>query len=765
MPSIRNVFACLVHERQDCVVDLVRNLRSLDPDSLVLLYNGGQDAALLGAQFPTARLEAVIHPAPRPLQWGHLHQFALDCMRWACDNYKFDTLTIVDSDQLAIRPGYSEYLGSHLALAPKAGVLGRSTAIHARGTRIGPAEAALQELDLWQPLLRQFPDGEKKFVHWCFWPSTVFTADAARDLLELYASNTLLQDIMRQTRIWATEEVILPTLAALLGYEIGANPCSYDYVQYRHTFTVRHLDRAFDRPDVFWMHPVPRTYEDALRRRIRDKWNHYETSQRVSLTTTQPDATANIPSLLLTVPVLERMRGIEGWLDDAEADLLLAAASRAIGTVPDGELVEVGSYCGRSTVVLGAALAASGNSHGVRIHAIDPHDGVVGALDRGLQRVPPTHERFLHNIGDAGIAHLVEPIVQRSYEVAWDKPISFLFIDGLHDYFNVMRDFHHFEPWLAPGGLVAFHDYADYYPGVKAFVDELLASGGYEMVHKALSTIVLRAKTDGAPRACESPAMDTIAGDAPSDAPEPAMTIAAPLVIGREPLVTCIMPTANRRAFAPQAIEYFLRQDYAKTELLILDDGEQDISDVIPADRRIRYERMDRRATMGAKHNRACELARGEIIVHWDDDDWIADWRLSYQVACVLAHPDNTLCGLDRLYFYDPASNRAWEYVYYTSDQPWVAGGTFCYRRTFWEAHRFPDMNEGADTVFVWGLRDAEIHVHDRHDFYVGLVHPTNTSRKRTHDPAWHPVDMEIIHGLLKTDRAFYEGLPRVGVA
>src|SRR5689334_20476952 len=36
MPSIRNVFACLVHERQDCVVDLVRNLRSLDPDSLVL---------------------------------------------------------------------------------------------------------------------------------------------------------------------------------------------------------------------------------------------------------------------------------------------------------------------------------------------------------------------------------------------------------------------------------------------------------------------------------------------------------------------------------------------------------------------------------------------------------------------------------------------------------------------------------------------------------------------------------------------------------
>jgi hypothetical protein len=441
------------------------------------------------------------------------------------------------------------------------------------------------------------------------------------------------------------------------------------------------------------------------------------------------------------------MRGIEGWLEDGEADLLLAAAGRAIGTHPNGMVVEIGSYCGRSTVVLGAALAAAANAPDTKIYAIDPHQGIVGALDQGIQQGLPTYARFLQNIADAGIAHLVESIRQRSYEVSWSKPIGFLFVDGLHDYFNVTRDFHHFEPWIESGALVAFHDYADYYPGVKSFVDELLASGRYEKIHQALSLIVLRATGVSA--------VEVVAPAARA----PTWPIPAPVPVGRRPLVSCIMPTANRRHFAPQAIRYFQRQDYPDRELIILDDGEESIADLIPADPRIRYERLDRRATIGAKSNLACELAGGEVIVHWDDDDWMAGWRLSYQVEAVLSHSPQTLCGLSRLYFFDPASGQAWQYVYVTADRPWVAGGTFCYRRGFWESHRFPDMNEGADTVFVWALQDAEVRAHERTDFYVSLVHPMNTSRKHTSDPAWHPVGLDTIHGLLNEDRAFYESL------
>ena len=194
---------------------------------------------------------------------------------------------------------------------------------------------------------------------------------------------------------------------------------------------------------------------------------------------------------------VQRMRSIEGWLEEAEADLLIAAVTRAAAAVPDAPaVVEVGSYCGKSTVVLGSALSAFDDATAVKIYAIDPHDGIVGALDQGVEQMSPSLETFRQNISNAGLDHLVEPIVKHSFEVEWDKPICFLFIDGLHDYANVARDFYHFESSIAPGGFVAFHDYARCYPGVQLFVDELLVQGRYEKVHQALAMIVVRKKTE-----------------------------------------------------------------------------------------------------------------------------------------------------------------------------------------------------------------------------------------------------------------------------
>ena len=55
-----------------------------------------------------------------------------------------------------------------------------------------------------------------------------------------------------------------------------------------------------------------------------------------------------------------------------------------------------------------------------------------------------------------------------------------------------------------------------------------------------------------------------------------------------QPLVSCIMPTYNRREFVPRAIRYFLRQDYANKELIIIDDGTDAIKDLVSDDERIR---------------------------------------------------------------------------------------------------------------------------------------------------------------------------------
>ncbi len=203
------------------------------------------------------------------------------------------------------------------------------------------------------------------------------------------------------------------------------------------------------------------------------------------------------PGLLLALPILARMKTIDGWLWEEEADLLMGITARALQQLPAPHaMVEIGSYCGRSTVVIGSVIKAL--SQQARLYAIDPHGGIVGASDQGLSPTSPTLEKFRRNIAEADLTDVVELIQQFSYEVKWQGPISLLFIDGLHDKENVARDFHHFEPFVVDGGFIAFHDYADYYPGVMAFVDEMLATGRFRRVHCEKSMMVVQKLPRGA---------------------------------------------------------------------------------------------------------------------------------------------------------------------------------------------------------------------------------------------------------------------------
>lgn len=202
------------------------------------------------------------------------------------------------------------------------------------------------------------------------------------------------------------------------------------------------------------------------------------------------------------------------------------------------------------------------------------------------------------------------------------------------------------------------------------------------------------------------------------------------------PLVSCIMPTANRREFIPQAIHYFLTQTYAHKELIIVDDGAQKIADLIPAGAPIRYLRMEHTATIGAKRNLACSMAQGTVIAHWDDDDWMAPAWLTCQVATLLRHQAD-VCGLDKVLFHAPALSKAWKYVY-DGVRPWVYGGTLCYTKSFWERNRFADINIGEDNAFVWSRNAKTIEINSDMRSYIATVHAGNTSPKKTCDRRWH---------------------------
>jgi glycosyltransferase involved in cell wall biosynthesis len=234
------------------------------------------------------------------------------------------------------------------------------------------------------------------------------------------------------------------------------------------------------------------------------------------------------------------------------------------------------------------------------------------------------------------------------------------------------------------------------------------------------------------------------------------------------PLVTCIMPTNNRRDLVGRAVAYFGRQDYPNRELIVVDDGDEPVGDIVSVDQKVRYVRLDRRLVLGEKRNLACELARGSVIVHWDDDDWYAAHRISYQLG-QLEQQRAELCGLSRLLYFEPATAQAWLYSYpATTPAGWLAGSGLCYRIEAWRKRSFEAIDVGEDTAFVRDrLHPAAVVIAD-HRFLVGIIHGANSNPKLTASIGWQPRPAADIRALLGADYEWYvqeRAIGREGVA
>lgn len=164
------------------------------------------------------------------------------------------------------------------------------------------------------------------------------------------------------------------------------------------------------------------------------------------------------------------------------------------------------------------------------------------------------------------------------------------------------------------------------------------------------------------------------------------------------------MPTADRRPYIRAAIACFLAQTYEPRELVILDDGNDRILDLIPEDARIRYygiEDLGRlgKVTVGRKRNLCCEIARGELIFHADDDDYQSPTRIADQVER-LAASGKPITGYSTLLFWDRTVNRAKRYRAHTPG--YVCGTSLAYTKPYWRARPFRDQQEASDNAFVY---------------------------------------------------------------
>ncbi|MFC7737918.1 glycosyltransferase [Roseomonas sp. GCM10028921] len=232
--------------------------------------------------------------------------------------------------------------------------------------------------------------------------------------------------------------------------------------------------------------------------------------------------------------------------------------------------------------------------------------------------------------------------------------------------------------------------------------------------------------------------------------PAAAPALSSPLVAGA-PLVSCIMPTADRPRFAERAIRYFQRQDWPNRELVIVDDGERPIAELAEGRERVRYIRLDGRSRVGVKRNLACEQARGDIIAHWDDDDWYAPGRLRLQ-AEALAQMPHGICGVSELVYFDLCRRSAHLYAYPADQRPWLAGNALCYRREAWARNRFREVDVGEDALFVWAASPRDVVAVPDSSFIVGMIHEHNVSPKQVAGAFWRPYPAEAVAERLGQD-------------
>jgi predicted O-methyltransferase YrrM len=181
---------------------------------------------------------------------------------------------------------------------------------------------------------------------------------------------------------------------------------------------------------------------------------------------------------------LELARGVEGWMSDGQAERLFVAG-RSVTT--GGRIVEIGSYRGRSTIVL-----ASAAGDGVEVVAIDPHAG----NDRGPQEIEgfgaeaeQDYRTFHDNLARAGVDDRVNHVRQPSQDAldAVEGDVDLLYVDGAHRYEPASADIDRWGARVRPGGTMLIHDSFSSIGVTLAILRLLLWSGDWAYVGRSRS--------------------------------------------------------------------------------------------------------------------------------------------------------------------------------------------------------------------------------------------------------------------------------------
>jgi predicted O-methyltransferase YrrM len=157
------------------------------------------------------------------------------------------------------------------------------------------------------------------------------------------------------------------------------------------------------------------------------------------------------------------LNSVKGFLDHDEGICLY---NHALSSSKKGPILEIGSYCGKSTIY----LATAAKEYNCSVYSVDHHTGSeenqvgweyhdIELFDEETGKINSFPE-FMRNLRKANLLDTVIPIVSDSSLVSrdWKIPLSMVFIDGGHTMEAAFNDFNNWKDKIIKGGILAIHD-------------------------------------------------------------------------------------------------------------------------------------------------------------------------------------------------------------------------------------------------------------------------------------------------------------------
>lgn len=197
------------------------------------------------------------------------------------------------------------------------------------------------------------------------------------------------------------------------------------------------------------------------------------------------------------------------------------------------------------------------------------------------------------------------------------------------------------------------------------------------------------------------------------------------------PKVSCLMVTANRRDLCRRAVRCYERQTYPHRELIVVDDGTQDLAPVLASlpDEEVTYIKLSDtpKRSLGALRNIALDAASGTYVAQWDDDDWYHPDRLARQTE-VLQQGFDACCLRASLMHIASSEFMDHPYIGYLKDG---VPGTIVHRSN--PDIRYPKLQRAEDTAYLnaWKQKKYTMLPPSEAHLFIRCFHGANTWSKQ----------------------------------